>query len=230
MIVGNNRTGLDGLFSWVLDVGVIVVSIGYRLAPEFPDPTPVEDCYAALKWIFESGQDLSIDTDRIVLVGISAGGGLAAGVSLKARDLGWPNLAGQMLIGPMLDDRQDTPSSGELRGEGTWDRISNATGWTALLGERVGSEDVSQYAAPARASVLSELPPTFLEVGSVETFRDETVLFANRIWQAAGDAELHVWPGAFHGFDEAAPNAALSVDARYARTAWLRRCLRVEDF
>ena len=228
MISGSNRTGLDGLLSWVLSAGVIVASVGYRLAPEHPDPTPVLDGFAALKWVFANGTNLGIDTNRVVSIGISAGGGIAAGVSLMARDESGPEIAGQMLIGPMLDDRQKTQSSGELEGEGTWDRISNTTAWASLLGQRAGSEDVSQYAAPARASDLRGLPPTFLDVGSVETFRDETIEFANRIWHAAGNAELHVWQGAFHGFDEAAPGAALSRTARSTRTAWLIRRLGVE--
>lgn len=228
MVSGNNRTGLDGLLSWVLSTGVVVVSVGYRLAPEFTDPTPVRDGFAALKWLFANGEGLLIDTDRVIMIGISAGGGVAAGVSLMARDTSGPKVAGLMLIGPMLDDRHETHSSHELIGEGTWDRISNSTAWKSLLGEESGSQDVSQYAAPARAVNLAGLPPTYLDVGSVETFRDETIEFANRIWYSAGDAELHVWAGAFHGFDEAAPLAALSRTARSTRTTWLKRRLGSE--
>ena len=126
---------------------------------------------------------------------------------------------------PMLDDRNDTPSSLQMVGRGVWDRISNNTGWTALLGEQRGGPDVSPYAAPARATDLSGLPPAFIDVGSAETFRDEDVAYASRIWQAGGQAELHVWPGGFHGFDVVAPHAAVSRDAKAARIRWLRRLL-----
>ena len=143
-----------------------------------------------------------------------------------ARDRsGGPALIGQLLACPMLDDRNQTPSSHELDGEGIWDRTSNLTGWQALLGGPCGGPDVSPDAAPARATDRSGLPPAFLDVESVETFRDETVDYAARIWRAGGSAELHVWPGGFHGFDLLAPEAALSRSARAARIDWLRRLL-----
>src|SRR5689334_12990541 len=110
-----------------------------------------------------------------------------------------------MLIYPMLDDRNDTASAWQMAGRGIWDRTANDTGWTALLGAARGGPDVSPYAAPARASDLSGLPPAFIDVGSAETFRDEDIAYANRIWLAGGQAELHVWPGCFHGFDGMAP-------------------------
>jgi acetyl esterase/lipase len=139
------------------------------------------------------------------------------------RDLGGPELLGQMLIYPMLDDRNNSPSALQMAGVGIWDRSANRTGWGALLGDAAGGPDVSPYAAPARAEDLSGLPATFVEVGSAETFRDEDVTYASRIWQAGGRAELHVWPGAFHGFDMTMPTAQISRDARRARTAWLNR-------
>ncbi|GGR52067.1 hypothetical protein GCM10010251_81450 [Streptomyces aurantiogriseus] len=132
-------------------------------------------------------------------------------------------MIGQMLMCPMLDDRNHTPSAHQMAGLGVWDRTSNETGWSALLGEARGTADVPPYAAPARADDLSGLPPAFIDVGSAETFRDEDVAYASRIWQAGGIAELHVRPGGFHGFDSLVPEAALSVDARAARLRWLRR-------
>lgn len=125
----------------------------------------------------------------------------------------------------MLDDRNDTVSGHQMAGVGLWDRTANETGWTALLGERRGGPDVSPYAAPARATDLSGLPPAFLDVGSSETFRDEVVDYALRIWQSGGVTELHVWPGGFHGFDGLAPRAAVSQAARTAQPGWLRRLL-----
>jgi acetyl esterase/lipase len=225
MILGDNRTGLPELLDWAQPLGLAVVSVEYRLAPETPHPGPVEDCYAGLVWTAEHAGDLNVDAERIIIVGASAGGGLAAAVALMARDRGGPGLLAQMLLCPMLDDRNDTPSAFQMAGLGVWDRTANETGWTALLGADRGGPDVSPYAAPARAGDLSGLPPAFIDVGSAETFRDEDVLYASRIWQAGGQAELHVWPGGFHGFDGLAPQAAISHEARAARVRWLHRLL-----
>jgi len=225
MIMGDNRTAMPRMLDWAEELQLTVVSVEYRLAPETQHPGPVEDCYAGLSWTAEHADELGIDPSRIVIAGGSAGGGLAAAVTLMARDRGGPALAGQMLMCPMLDDRNDTPSARQMAGRGVWDHTSNHTGWTALLGEACGGPDVSPYAAPARADDLSGLPPTFIDVGSAETFRDEDVIYASRIWRAGGVAELHVWPGGFHGFATMAPQAALSQEAVAAQLRWLRRLL-----
>ncbi|MEV4346833.1 alpha/beta hydrolase [Actinoplanes sp. NPDC049596] len=227
MIVGNNRSGVDALQDWATEVPAVIVSVEYRLAPEHPHPAPVEDCYAGLVWTAAHAAELGIDPAQLVIAGASAGGGLAAAVALMARDRGGPGLAGQMLLCPMIDDRNDTPSARQMAGLGVWDRTANDTGWTALLGDARGGPDVSPYAAPARATDLSGLPPAFIDVGSAETFRDEDVAYAGRIWQSGGRAELHVWPGGFHGFDGLAPQAAISQEARAARLRWLKRLLGV---
>ncbi|MEU4243277.1 alpha/beta hydrolase [Actinoplanes sp. NPDC026619] len=223
MVLGNRRMGVDGLLDWAAEFGLVVVSVEYRLAPETPDPGPIDDCYAGLKWTAEHAAELGFDPSRLIVAGGSAGGGLAAGLALRARDEGGPALLGQMLMCPMLDDRNDTVSAIQMAGLGVWDREANRMGWSALLGDRHGGPDVSPYAAPARAADLSGLPPAFIDVGSAETFRDEDVAYATRIWQAGGQAELHVWPGGFHGFDMMAPAAAISQDARNARVRWLNR-------
>ena len=225
MIIGDRFTGADEYLAWVMEFDAVVVSVEYRLAPENPDPYPVDDSYAGLVWMADHADELGIDVDRIVVGGASAGGGLAAGVALKARDLGTPTLAGQLLIYPMLDDRNETVSSHQIDGFGVWDRGSNDTGWDALLGDRRRTENVSIYAAPARATDLTNLPPTFIDVATAEVFRDEDVAYATKIWEQGGIAELHVWPGGFHGFDAMAPQAALSLEARAARVAWLNRIL-----
>ncbi|MDA8046688.1 MAG: alpha/beta hydrolase [Actinomycetota bacterium] len=225
MIMGDNRTGLGQILDWVEQLGVVVVSVEYRLAPEHPYPAGVEDCYAGLCWTAAHAGDLGIDPARLVVAGTSAGGGLAAALALMARDRGGPALIGQILMCPMLDDRAVTPSSTELHGIGVWDRVSNRTGWAALLGDAAGAPGVPAYAAPARADDLSGLPPAFIDVGSVETFRDEDLDYAARLWRAGGQAELHVWPGGFHGFDAFAPDAVLSKAARAARLDWLGRLL-----
>jgi len=133
--------------------------------------------------------------------------------------------AAMLLMWPMLDDRNDTVSSHQVDGAGIWDRTSNETGWAALLGERRGTDDVSIYAAPARATDLTGLPPAYIEAGSVEVFRDEAVAFANRMWDAGGSAELHIWAGGFHGFQAIVPTAAVSQRAVQTRDAWVRRHL-----
>lgn len=204
-------------------VGAVYVGIDYRVAPESPFPAAVDDAYAGLLWVVDNAADLGVDPGRIVLIGCSGGGGIGAGVTLMARDRGGPALAGQMLLCPMLDDRNDTPSAIQMAAGGTWNQTSNQTGWSALLGDACGGPAVSAYAAPARAIDLSGLPPTFIDVGSAETFRDESVEFAQRIWLAGGAAELHVWPGGFHGYDVLAPHTSLAQATQDARVPWLRR-------
>jgi acetyl esterase/lipase len=225
MIIGDNRTGILEMLDWAQELRLVIVSVEYRLAPEHPHPAPVEDCYAGLVWTAEHADELGIDASRLIVAGGSAGGGLAAALALLARDRGGPALFAQVLKCPMLDDRNNTPSSLQMAGRGVWDHTSNDTGWTALLGADRGGPDVSPYAAPARATDLSGLPPAFIDVGSAETFRDEDIAYASAIWRAGGQAELHVWPGGFHGFDQFVPDAVISQSAKAARVVWLRRLL-----
>ncbi|MFI9203070.1 alpha/beta hydrolase [Streptomyces sp. NPDC053048] len=226
MIMGNAWSVLPRILSeWALPLGLAVISVEYRLAPRTRYPGPLEDCYAGLVWAAGHAAELDIDADRIVIGGKSAGGGLAAALTLLTRDRGGPAPLGQLLLCPMLDDRNSTFSSHQMSGHGVWDLTSHTTVWKALLGDRYGATDLPPYAAPARATDLSGLPPAYIEVGSAEMFRDEDVAYANAIWQAGGQAELHVWPGAYHGFDGLAPRATITQDARNARTRWLQRLL-----
>lgn len=225
MIVGNRMAGVSQIIPWIVEHDAVAVTAEYRIAPEFPDPYPVEDCYAGLLWTGEHAVELGIDLDRLIIAGTSAGGGLAAGNALMARDRGGPRLAGQVLMCPMLDDRDQTASSAQCDAEGIWIRSSNVTGWTALLGDRRGTDDVSIYAAPARAMDVGGLPPAYIDCGSVEVFRDEDVAYATRLWCAGVQAELHVWPGGFHGFDLIAPHTVLAQVAIATRNAWVARLL-----
>ncbi|MGP4091669.1 alpha/beta hydrolase [Streptomyces sp. KR55] len=225
MVLGDNRTGVDVPLAWAKDLDAVMVSVEYRLAPEHPYPAAVDDVLAGLLWTTEHAEEIGGDPEQIVIAGASAGGGLTAALALLLRDRKGPQPIAQVLMCPMLDDRNDTPSAHQMEGLGVWDRTANETGWTALLGDRRGGPDVPPYAAPARTEDLSGLPPAFLDVGSAETFRDEVVTYASRIWQAGGAAELHVWPGGFHGFDGFAPQAAISQAARAAHLQWLRRIL-----
>ncbi|CAM3929286.1 alpha/beta hydrolase [Nocardiopsis rhodophaea] len=223
MVMGSHKFGTERPVEWARELGMTVVSVDYRLAPENPHPAPVEDCYAGLLWTAAHAEEIGGEASGVIVAGSSAGGGLAAATTLLARDRGGPELLGQVLICPMLDDRNDTPSAHQMVGHDLWDRNANAIGWNALLGERRGTDGVPPYAAPGRATDLSGLPPAFIDVGSAETFRDEAVSYASRIWLAGGRAELHVWPGGFHSFDAIAPEAAISQAARAARLQWLRR-------
>ncbi|MGH3648028.1 MAG: alpha/beta hydrolase [Micromonosporaceae bacterium] len=223
MVMGTPEMDDARAARYVSQVGCVVVSVAYRLAPEHPHPAPVEDCYAGLVWTAKQAAGLGIDPDRLAVGGVSAGGGLAAGTVLLARDRGAPAIAFQLLICPMLDDRDVTPSSQEFAEAVTWRRGSNVFGWSALLGEAAGSEDVPGYAAPARAADLSGLPPAYLDVGELEVFRDECLEYARRLVAAGVSTEFHLWPGAFHGFDTKLPGTALSRRAAAEHMAALRR-------
>jgi len=225
MVMGHHLGNLDAYEGWLLDHDVVLLSIDYRLAPEHPDPTPVEDCYAGLVWVAEHAAELGIDPDRIVVAGQSAGAGLVAGTALLARDRSGPAILAQVLVSPMLDDRDDTVSTRQIDGVGVADRGMTRFGWDALLGTRRGTDDVSVYAAPARATDLSGLPPAYVDCGTAEVFRDETVVYASRLWAAGVDAELHVWPGAFHGFTSMVPDAVVSRRAVGALADWTTRLL-----
>ena len=225
MIVGDRRSGVDMFLPFVLEHDAVVVSVEYRLAPEHPHPAPVEDCYAGLVWTAEHAEELGIDPERILIAGASAGGGLAAGAALMARDRGFPALTHQVRICPMIDDRLVTQSAQCLDGEGTWDRRDNLFGWTCLLGEERGGPDVSPYAAPARATDLAGLPRTYIDTGSVESFRDEALAYAQRLSQAGVSVDLHMWGGGFHGFDLMVPQAAISRASVAAREEFIHRAL-----
>lgn len=209
------------------DVGCAVVSVEYGLAPENAGTGPVEDCYDALCWFFEHAPDLGVDRGRLAVFGVSAGGGLACGVSLLARDRGGPQLSYQMLIYPMLDDRSDTLSAHAIVNLGVWDRMANLEAWKHLLGEDAGGDGVSPYAAPARAGNVGDLPPTYVDVGDLDLFLDEDVQLAQRLSSSGVQVELHVYPGAYHGFDQIAPGSDTARAARLNRVAALRRALAI---
>jgi acetyl esterase/lipase len=222
---GSRFGGVPNLVPFVKELDAVIIAVEYRLAPEHPDPAPVGDCYAALVWVGETLSELGINPAKLMVAGSSAGGGLAAGVALLARDRSGPALCAQLLQCPMIDDRLESLSSHQYTNEGTFSRGSAETGWNALLGERRGGKEVSIYAAPSRASDLSGLPEAFIEVGSAEIFRDDNVAFAERIWAQGGQAELHVWPGAYHRFQAFAPRAKISIIADRTREAWVTRVL-----
>lgn len=196
----------DGQVSrYVSQSGVPFLSVDYRYAPEHPHPTPVEDCFTALSWIAAHSEMLEVDPSRIALMGASAGGGLAASTAMLARDRGGPAVSQQVLIYPMLDDR-NVDADPELVPFATWTYEDNATGWGALLGAARGSSSVPCYAAAARVADLIGLPPAYLEVGDLDIFRDEVIEFARRLSLAGVSMEMHLHPGVPHGFDNLAPD------------------------
>ncbi len=206
-------------------IGCVCVSVDYRLAPEHPFPAPVEDCYAGLKWLFAHSDELGVEPARIAIGGASGGGGLAAGLALLARDRGEVQVAFQLLIYPMIDDRNVTPASYAITDPRMWNRESNLLGWKAYLGRDGGGADVSPYAAAARASDLTNLPPAYIPVGALDLFVDENIEYAQRLIQAGVPTELHVYPGAFHGFDLFAPSAMVSKQFKADRDNALKRAL-----
>lgn len=193
MVIGNRFTHIAWALEAVKKLDAVCVSVEYRLAPMHPDPAPVEDCYAGLVWTFAHADELGIDPARIIVTGPSAGAGLAAGITLLARDGNGPRLLGQALHRPMIDNRNDSLSTRQFDGLGIWDRQANKMGWGALLGDRRGTDSVSIYAAPLRATDLSGLPPACIDVGSNETFREEAVEYARRLWRDGVAAWL--WRG-----------------------------------
>lgn len=183
------------------ELGCVVVSVDYRLAPETPYPGAVEDCYAALGWLHREAQRLGIDAARVAVGGESAGGGHAAALAQLARRRGELPICLQLLDAPMLDDRTGSSSDPHpYCGEFVWTPAKNRFGWRALLGREPGGADVPAEAVPARAADLTGLPPAFIAVGAIDLFLEESLEYARRLIRAGVPTELHVIPGAFHGF------------------------------
>lgn len=198
------------------DVPATVVSCGYRLAPEHPFPAAADDAYVALLWLANNVHDIGANAHRIVVAGRSAGGGLAAGLALRARDEGGPAIAFQSLQIPMLDDRLQTPSALTVNDARITDRAKISGCWNAYAGTH--RERLSPYAAPARAANLTGLPPAFVHVVEHDPLRDEGIAYANRLVQSGVPAELHLSPGVYHNFESVIPNSA---PAQRARALWI---------
>lgn len=220
MIAGSVEEFHPVVADYVARTGVPMLSVDYRIAPEHPHPTPVEDCYAALVWLAGHAVELGVDPARVAVMGESAGGGIAAAVALMARDRRGPAVAHQLLIHPMLDDRTTVPEP-EIAPFLLWSWDDNRTAWQALLGGVAGGPTVPEYAAPARMDVAG-LPPAYVEVGELDIFRDEAITYARRLARAGTSTELHVRPGCPHEFDQVAPHADVAGRARDDRHRVLR--------
>jgi acetyl esterase/lipase len=197
--------------------GAVVVSVGYRRAPEHRFPAAFDDAYAALTWTAEHAAELGIDKARIAVGGHSAGAGLAAAVALRARDQQGPPIRFQLLNQPELDDRQATWSARHFTDTPWMTRDKLAATWRHYL----GSAPASPYAAPARANDLSGLPPAYIATAEFDPLRDEGIGYALRLLQAGVPVELHQWPGTFHG-----SQAILSADVSQRQIAELGAALR----
>lgn len=211
------------------DVGCAVISIDYRLAPEHPYPAALDDCYGVLRWAAGNSAALGIDGDRIAVGGASAGGGLAAALTLRARDSNGPPLAFQLLIYPALDDSNTEQVSASIEENLFWSRENALIGWRAYLDGAQGSADVSPYAAAIRADDLSGLPAAFIGVGTADMFMAEDVAYAERLSAAGVEVDLAICPGAFHAFDAFAPMARVSRRFLAARNAALAAAFRGPD-
>jgi acetyl esterase/lipase len=198
-VVGSIATEHGGAAGTAVATGGVVVSVDYRLAPEHPFPAALHDCYSALRFLAEEAGALGVDLTRLALVGGSAGGGLAAGTALLARDLGGPALCFQMLHIPELDDRLETPSMCAFVDSPVWNRPLAEQSWRAYLGPDADPDAVSAYAAPARAADLSGLPPAYISTAENDPLRDEGILYGLRLLQSGVSVELHQFPGTYHG-------------------------------
>jgi acetyl esterase/lipase len=226
-IIGSVEAEHAGAAMTALQTGAVVVSVEYRLAPEHPFPAGLHDCYSALVFLAGTAGDLGVDPERLALYGASAGGGLAAATALLARDLGGPSLCFQMLHIPELDDRLETPSMRTFVDSPLWNRPLAELSWKAYLGAGADRADVSPYAAPARATDLSGLPPAYISTAENDPLRDEGILYGLRLLQAGVSVELHQFPGTFHG-STLVTSAAISRRAQHESGVALRRALRVD--
>ncbi|MEJ6507335.1 MAG: alpha/beta hydrolase [Microbacteriaceae bacterium] len=221
MIMGGLE-GEDGTCQMLADsLGAVIASVDYRKAPENPYPAGPEDCFAAASWVFNNAEELGIDSDNVGIYGPSAGGGLAIAVALMARDRGGPSFSYMVPIHPMIDDRNVSESSHMVVDVGIWDRDGSLEAWSWYLG---GSE-ADHYAAPARAENLSGLPPTFMDVGELDMFRDENIEFAKRLSEADVPVEFHLWPGSYHASEIFAAEASLSQRIWATRLAGIARLI-----
>jgi len=229
-VIGSLDSELGLCLNLCRALGIVVVSVDYRLAPETPYPGPVEDCYAALQWTSTNAAALMIDPQRLGILGLSAGGGLAAATTLLTRDRGGPPLCFQYLGIPEVDDRLDTHSMQQFVDTPLWDRSKAIMSWDYYLGSAYqrGGDDVPCYAAPARAQDLAGLPPAHVTTMEFDPLRDEGILYAMRLLQAGVSTELHSFAGTFHG-SSAIVTAAVSQREAQEMLVALRRGLQIQS-
>jgi acetyl esterase len=222
-VLGDLESEHPRCLRYAADAECVVVSVDYRLAPEFRFPTGVEDCYTALQWTVNNSASLNIDPARVAVAGSSAGGALAAATALMARDRGGPSLALQVLLYPVLDDRMETESMKSFLDTPVWDKKNNIFMWEQYLND--GYEG-NPYAAPSRASDLTGLPSAYVMSAELDPLRDEAILYAHRLLQAQVSVQLNQVAGAYHGFDQQVADAGISRRALDDQIHHLKRFLR----
>lgn len=225
LIVGSPEMDDENCFRYAHELGIVVVSVGYRLAPEHPFPAALHDSYAALAWMASGGENLGIAPNRIAIGGASAGAGLAAALAQYAHDKGEIQPALQLLVYPMLDDRTALRTEPDFGPFLVWNNKSNRFGWESYLGDAFGADTVPAHAVPARRKDVSGLSPAWIGVGTADIFHDEDVTYASRLEKSGVDCELVVVEGAFHGFDAFGAQIPLVQDFRRSQIAALRKYL-----
>lgn len=223
-IVGNPKQDDASCIQYAREVGIMVISVDYRLAPKHPFPAALEDGYSALKWVNSNAQQLGIDNKRIAIGGASAGAGLAAALAQFAHDQNEVKLVFQLLVYPMLDDRTALRADIDDSHNVTWNRKSNQFGWEAYLGKKCGAEDIPQYAVPARRKNLSGLPAAWIGVGTLDMFYDEDIAYAQRLKEAGVSCETYLVAGAFHGFDVSNSQIPIVQEFRKSQINALKKC------
>jgi acetyl esterase/lipase len=226
-VMGNAYVGLSAMTQTLKKLDAVVISITYRLSPDFPGSAAVEDCYSSLVWMSHNLARFNVDPTRLMIAGVSAGAGLAAGTMLLARDRKGPRVRAQLLVCPMLDDRLTSLSCRQFESVGRgfyseWGRYA----WSCVLDSQLAEND-SIYVAPGRAEDLTGLPPAYIDVGSCEPFRDEAIAYAGKLWECGVQADLHIWGGGTHGFDLFL-STKLGDAAIRARNEWMERTLAPE--
>jgi acetyl esterase/lipase len=208
------------------DLGCVVASVEYRLAPEHPFPAGANDCYAALTWVAEHGAEWGGDVNRIALIGESAGACLAATTALFARDRGGPAVSMLVMLEPEIDDRMATDSMVNGSDTVAWDNKQGKLSWEYYLGEHLG--DPPLHAAPARTEDLHGLPPTYVTVNELDCLRDEGLEFASRLMQSGVSTELHCWSGTYHGFRVLGPDTGVARTANALLMTAIRRVFDID--
>ena len=210
---------------FVRELGISIVSVDYRLAPKYPFPAGLEDCYSALMWIKQNSESFGFDATRIAIGGTSAGGGLAAALAQLAYDRKEVTPIFQLLTYPMLDDRTALHRDIDDSNSPTWSQKSNRFGWASYLGKNYGMDEIPAYSVPARRESLVGLPPAWIGVGTLDVFYEEDMLYAQRLKEAGIECDLNIVEGAFHGFDVFDQELSIVQDFRKSQIAALKKYL-----
>ena len=225
MMIGSPTMDDALLATTAAELDIVIVSPEYRLAPENPYPAPLDDCQSAWRWMQENLSQRGIEGNRLAIGGESAGGGLAAGLVLRIHDEGGPKPIAQWLFCPMLDDRTALDRSLDDIDHYVWNNKMNLVGWRSYLGNSLGTDQVSAYAAPARRTDFKGLPKAWIGVGDVELFFEENKAYAQKLTSAGVPCQLDIVSGAPHAFEGLAPDSELAKDYLADAKSWLKAAL-----